>query len=177
MLDVGGVSLRIVKVMPLFKEVNRIGSSYFPERTVHILVLNAPRIFSSLWSMVRAAHACVPCLCCHVGNSRPPALRLQIKPLVDPRTQKKVHILSGGEHQLKGAACFGARSFQVDSHHAHCLAHAVQNDSATHLPRGCRHTAQPRRRARAAVHQRPRCTSDGLNVRLHTALLFAHASL
>lgn len=52
-LDVGGASLGFLKVLPLFKAVNSVGSSYFPERTVHILVLNAPRIFSSLWSIVR----------------------------------------------------------------------------------------------------------------------------
>jgi hypothetical protein len=54
-LDVGGVSLGILKIMPLFKAVNSVGSSYFPERTVHILVLNAPRVFASLWSIVRCA--------------------------------------------------------------------------------------------------------------------------
>jgi hypothetical protein len=52
-LDVGGVSLGMMKVMPLFKAVNTVGSTYFPERTVHILVLNAPRVFASLWSIVR----------------------------------------------------------------------------------------------------------------------------
>ena len=54
MLDVGGLSLGLLKVMPLFKVVNAIGSSYFPERTINILVLNAPRVFQQLWAIVRA---------------------------------------------------------------------------------------------------------------------------
>jgi hypothetical protein len=56
-LDLGGASLGMLKVMSLFKAINSVGSSYFPERTVHILVLNAPRVFSSLWSIVRPARA------------------------------------------------------------------------------------------------------------------------
>ena len=55
MLDVGGLSLGLLKVMPLFKVVNAIGSSYFPERTINILVLNAPRVFQQLWAIVRAS--------------------------------------------------------------------------------------------------------------------------
>ena len=57
LLDLGGASMSLLKVMHLFKELNRIGSSYFPERTLNILVLNAPRVFSTVWSMARAAHA------------------------------------------------------------------------------------------------------------------------
>jgi uncharacterized membrane protein len=53
MLDVGGLSLGLLNVMPLFKVVNTVGSSYFPERTINILVLNAPRVFKQLWSIVR----------------------------------------------------------------------------------------------------------------------------
>jgi hypothetical protein len=56
-LDLGGASLGMLKVMPLFKAINSVGSSYFPERTVNILVLNAPRVFSSLWSIVRPLRA------------------------------------------------------------------------------------------------------------------------
>ena len=55
MLDVGGLSLGLLNVMPLFKVVNTVGSSYFPERTINILVLNAPRVFKQLWSIVRPA--------------------------------------------------------------------------------------------------------------------------
>jgi hypothetical protein len=98
MLDVGGLSLGLLNVMPLFKVVNTIGSSYFPERTINILVLNAPRVFRQLWASVRPAARreaiCVASHACHA---------LQLQKLVDPRTQKKVHILSGGEQQLSGA--------------------------------------------------------------------------
>jgi hypothetical protein len=74
LLDFGGMSLGLLKLLPLFKAMNAVGSTYFPERTVLFFVLNAPRIFTSLWSMVKG--------------------------LVDPRTQKKVHILSEGKRQL-----------------------------------------------------------------------------
>ena len=99
-LDVGGLSLGLMKVMPLFKVVNTVGSTYFPERTIDILVLNAPRVFKQIWAVVRAAARPAPaCAAAHA----PRAPRPQLQKLVDPRTQKKVHILSGGEQQLTGA--------------------------------------------------------------------------
>ena len=109
MLDVGGLSLGLLKVMPLFKVVNAIGSSYFPERTINILVLNAPRVFQQLWAIVRAP---TPRAAAWRTPSRAPRPFTQLQKLVDPRTQKKVHILSGGEHQLTGArrACSHACS-------------------------------------------------------------------
>lgn len=54
LLDFGGMSLGLYKLLSLFKVVNHTGSNYFPERTVLFFVLNAPRIFSGLWSMVRS---------------------------------------------------------------------------------------------------------------------------
>ena len=74
LLDFGGMSLGLLKLLPLFKAMNAVGSAYFPERTVLFFVLNAPRVFTTLWSIVKG--------------------------LVDPRTQKKVHILSEGKRQL-----------------------------------------------------------------------------
>ena len=101
MLDVGGLSLGLLKVMPLFKVVNAIGSSYFPERTINILVLNAPRVFQQLWAIVRASAPQAAAV--QRALTRTPRPIAQLQKLVDPRTQKKVHILSGGEHQLTGA--------------------------------------------------------------------------
>jgi hypothetical protein len=54
LLDFGGMSLGLLKLMSLFKTVNSVGSSYFPERTVLFFVLNAPRAFATLWSIVRS---------------------------------------------------------------------------------------------------------------------------
>jgi hypothetical protein len=53
LLDFGGMSLGLLKLTSLFKAMNAVGSTYFPERTVLFFVLNAPRAFSTLWSIVR----------------------------------------------------------------------------------------------------------------------------
>ena len=149
MLDVGGLSLGLLKVMPLFKVVNAIGSSYFPERTINILVLNAPRVFQQLWAIVRAA---TPRAAAWRKRSRAPRALPQLQKLVDPRTQKKVHILSGGEHQLTGAqracAC-AARAAQ-----RHLTRVRRPTHSVAYLPGGCRHPGDAGRQAPAAFPER-----------------------
>lgn len=158
MLDVGGVSLGILKIMPLFKAVNSVGSSYFPERTVHILVLNAPRVFASLWSIVRCAGRLRPAR--RVRGSRGHALPGQLQKLVDPRTQKKVVILSGGDKQFNGAR------LPLPGVRAASTPDRTERRSASHIHGGPGHTAGVRGRACAAPHERPGHGGDGIHVRL-----------
>lgn len=78
LLDFGGMSLSLLKLKTIFGTMNSIGSRYFPERTVLFFILNAPGIFSMMWNVVKG--------------------------LVDPRTQKKINILSSGSRQIEGAS-------------------------------------------------------------------------
>jgi hypothetical protein len=78
LLDFGGMSLSLLKLKTIFGTMNSIGSRYFPERTVLFFILNAPGIFSMMWNVVKG--------------------------LVDPRTQKKINILSSGSRQIEGVS-------------------------------------------------------------------------
>lgn len=53
LIDFGGMSLGLLKLKPVFSIVNKTGSTFFPERTVHFFVLNAPRAFAAIWTIVR----------------------------------------------------------------------------------------------------------------------------
>ena len=95
-LDMGGKSLSLAKVLPLFKAVNAVGSAFFPERTLNILVVNAPLTFSALWALVRC-HGPGSFALGHVTHRHS-----QLQGFVDPRTQRKISVLSGGDKQLQG---------------------------------------------------------------------------
>ena len=97
LLDFGGMSLSLLKLKAAFSTMNSVGSSYFPERTVLFFILNAPGIFSMLWNLARAPVFAGAAVGADAAVPVP-----QLKGLVDPRTQKKIHILSGGSRQLEG---------------------------------------------------------------------------
>lgn len=74
LVDISGLGLSHRPLLSLFKEFNATSGAFFPERTAHIVVLNAPRAFSVLWSLAKV--------------------------FVDPRTARKVAICSDGAAQL-----------------------------------------------------------------------------
>ena len=56
LLDFGGMSLSLLSLKSMFSTMNKIGSSYFPERTVLFFILNAPGIFAKMWTLVCVWH-------------------------------------------------------------------------------------------------------------------------
>eukprot|EP00622_Pseudochattonella_farcimen_P000172 FR734616.1.p1 GENE.FR734616.1~~FR734616.1.p1 ORF type:complete len:335 (+),score=31.49 FR734616.1:59-1006(+) len=71
--DVGGVSIFEVvgEVLEFIKGTSGIAGDHYPERCANILIINAPKIFSSIWSM--------------------------ISPMINPVTRDKVRISCAGE--------------------------------------------------------------------------------
>ncbi|KAJ3365478.1 cytosolic factor, phosphatidylinositol/phosphatidylcholine transfer protein [Allomyces javanicus] len=70
-LDLAGVSLMsFSQVASFVKQVSKIGQDYYPEMLGTMFIVNAPMLFSSVWSL--------------------------IKPFLDEVTVKKIHILGSG---------------------------------------------------------------------------------
>jgi hypothetical protein len=66
-IDLKGLGLNSLKCLSVFSAINTACASNYPERSSKIFLLNAPRIFSSVWC---APLAQLSDLCLHVkGNS------------------------------------------------------------------------------------------------------------
>ena len=61
-------------VLKVLKAIIATEDNYYPERLNKYLIINAPRIFSAIWKIVRA--------------------------FVDPVTREKIHIVSGNSREL-----------------------------------------------------------------------------
>ncbi|KAI9184471.1 cytosolic factor, phosphatidylinositol/phosphatidylcholine transfer protein [Blastocladiella emersonii ATCC 22665] len=69
-IDLAGVSLMSFSSVASFvKQITQIGQDYYPEQLGTMFIINAPMLFSSVWSL--------------------------IKPFLDEVTVKKIHILGG----------------------------------------------------------------------------------
>jgi len=74
-LDLDGVSLMSSgQVLSIIREISKIGQDYYPELLGTMFIVNAPMLFSSVWSL--------------------------IKPFLDENTVKKIHIL-GSSYKTK----------------------------------------------------------------------------
>lgn len=54
-LDIGGIGVSALYIwLPLLRAYNTCATSHFPERTIHVLILNAGTTFSALWRVVKS---------------------------------------------------------------------------------------------------------------------------
>eukprot|EP00415_Alexandrium_ostenfeldii_P002634 UN2634 len=56
-LDMDGIALRhnpmaYPEVLNVLKEVSKINARYYPEAVEHVFIVNAPRVFKSMWTVL-----------------------------------------------------------------------------------------------------------------------------
>jgi len=68
-IDLKGLSLQVLRALPLFKIGSQLDERFYPETVEMAFVVNAPGVFPTCWKAV--------------------------SPFIDPKTKTKIHILSG----------------------------------------------------------------------------------